>query len=355
MQITKDMIRPAVYGGVFYGGGGGGSIEDGLYFASVAFEYGIPQLTDIEDMRPDDLLATCSMVGAPAAEHKKLSPEDFIKSVQLLQRYIGQKLAGFISNENGAVGTINGWLQSAYYGLPVVDAPANGRAHPTGVMGAMGLNQLSDYLSHQAAVGGDVSHGKHLELYINGTIDNTSVAVRHAAELAGGMVAVCRNPVCAEYVAQNGARGAIKQAIAVGRVIEAQIEASAEIAAQEIAAVAGGQIVDFGQIKEKELRTIGGFDIGHLIVEAQDITYRIAVWNEYLSLEVSGKILGAFPDLLVLFDCKTNLPITSACAEIGQNIAILQIPGTELKLGKGIMIPENLTMVNRIIRKEYGN
>lgn len=354
MKLTRDMIRSAVYGGAFYGGGGGGSIEDGLYFADAAFTYGIPQLIDITDNRADDLLVTCSMVGAPAAENKKIYPEDFIRSVHVLQSNMEKRLAGFISNENGAVGTINGWMQSAYYGLPVIDAPTNGRAHPTGVMGAMGLNRLPDYISHQTAVGGDSGIGKHLELYISGTVDNTSAAVRHAAELAGGMVAVCRNPVRTDYVEHNGTPGAIKQAMMVGRVIEAQEGVPAETAAQAIAAAAGGQVVDFGRIKERQIQTEGGLDIGHLIVESQNYSYVLSVWNEYLSLSVSGKLLGTFPDLLTLMDCKTNIPITSADSKIGQKVAILQIPATEFKLGKGMKIPENLTMVNQIIRKVSG-
>jgi len=47
----------------------------------------------------------------------------------------GLSISGLISSEVGALGVVNGWVQSAALQIPVIDAPANGRAHPLGLMG----------------------------------------------------------------------------------------------------------------------------------------------------------------------------------------------------------------------------
>ena len=67
--------------------------------------------------------------------------------MDLIGDRLGKKLAGIIPNENGAGSGVNGWIQAAALNLPMVDAPANGRAHPTGLMGAMGLHRQKDYHS----------------------------------------------------------------------------------------------------------------------------------------------------------------------------------------------------------------
>ena len=65
----------------------------------------------------------------------------------------------------GGEATVNGWLQAAVLGLPLVDLPCNGRAHPTGVMGSMNLHKITDYKTVQACVGGNPETGSHVECF----------------------------------------------------------------------------------------------------------------------------------------------------------------------------------------------
>jgi DUF917 family protein len=81
-----------------------------------------------------------------------------------------KKLAGIIPNENGAGFGVNGWIQAAALNLPMVDAPANGRAHPTGLMGAMGLHRQINYHSIQSAVGGNPDLDLYLEMTCQGIV-----------------------------------------------------------------------------------------------------------------------------------------------------------------------------------------
>ena len=80
-------------------------------------------------------------------------------------------------------------------GIPLIDAPCNGRAHPTGVMGSLNLHRDPNYITTMTCVGGRKELGRHVECTVTGSIDHCSKLVRAAAVEAGGLVAVIRNPV----------------------------------------------------------------------------------------------------------------------------------------------------------------
>ena len=112
--------------------------------------------------------------GKPAAKGTMVKPVGYVRAVELLTEKAGIKADGLITNECGGTATINGWLQSAVLGIPVVDAPCNGRAHPTGAMGSMGLHAKEGYVSHQTAAGGDLAQGRYLELVVQGSIEQAA-------------------------------------------------------------------------------------------------------------------------------------------------------------------------------------
>ncbi len=111
-------------------------MKEGISLGELAMEVGDPRLVELEELNPDVPIATVSAVGAPAAKAAYLKPADYVVALQELNRRLEKPVAGLISSENGGIGTLNGWFQSAMIGIPVVDAACDGRAHPTGVMGS---------------------------------------------------------------------------------------------------------------------------------------------------------------------------------------------------------------------------
>ena len=140
MRLTEKELKNALVGGTILGGGGGGSAKKGEQYAKIAVAYNDLRLVDIEDIPEDEVLLTASLVGAPKAANQFIYPADFAKTIEILQKNSDVKIGGIITNENGGEATVNGWLQASMMGLPLVDAPCNGRAHPTGVMGSMNLH-----------------------------------------------------------------------------------------------------------------------------------------------------------------------------------------------------------------------
>src|SRR5690554_4089997 len=119
-QLTVSDAEALVMGGAILGGGGGGDRGEGLKFARLALETGDVMLVHPDALGDDDLILTCSGVGAPAAKQRAVAPRDYINAVHLLLENHPIPLAGLHASENGGFNSINGWFQAAVLGIPVV-------------------------------------------------------------------------------------------------------------------------------------------------------------------------------------------------------------------------------------------
>lgn len=345
--ISKEMIEAAVIGGSVLGGGGGGSMAQGRQLAELAVRMGTIRLVDIDAVHDSATLVTVSAVGSPATKQSFVRPVDYVRAVELLSKKAQVEPDGLISNECGGTATINGWLQAAILGIPVVDAPCNGRAHPTGAMGSIGLHTKEGYTSYQTAVGGNPSIGRYIELAVQGSIEQAANLVRQAAVQAGGWVAVARNPVDAGYVKRHAALGAIWQSIILGQAMLAAQTKGGLVMAEAAAEMLGGNIVETGVVEKIELITDGGYDRGLIILGSLELAF----WNEYMSLERDGTRLGTFPDLIMTLDKLTGMPLTTAEIKERQEVAVLYVPKSNLLLGTGALSTELLAVAEPIVGK----
>lgn len=344
-QLDDASLKYAVLGGLILGGGGGGHVNDGLELGKAALAAGPIQLVDADELSPDALVAICAGVGAPGAPDQFVSTNDYVTALELLidrMRGLGMAApAAVATNENGAMATINGWLQAARLGLPVIDCPCNGRAHPTGVMGSLGLHRDPDYCAVAAFAGGRGS--QHVDGVVSGALDATAKLVREASVLAGGLVAVARNPVSVDLLKQRGAPGGISQAIAVG-------QAARQGGVEAVAELLGGRVVASGPVRDFTISQVGGYDIGRLSVAETELTFA----NEYMTLESRGETLAEFPDLIMTFRDEYT-PIVSADLLPGQRVLVLTAPRTSLKLSATMSMPELFKPVQAMLRGEAPN
>lgn len=153
IYLTKELCEQALMGGLLLGGGGGGTLTAGREALEETFKH-TDKLTmlDVSELKPDDVVVNVSTLGAPSAMGVHLSAEHWMTALKNFELNYGKKIAGFTSCENGAISTANGWIISALTGIPLVDAPSHGRAHPTGTMGSIGLNLLPDLQTTQSAL-----------------------------------------------------------------------------------------------------------------------------------------------------------------------------------------------------------
>ena len=343
IEPTNDWVHDAVMGGTLLGGGGGGSPQEGLETGLLALEYGDPVIQPLGAFDDDDLIVTVSAVGAPAATDRRVKPADYVRAFELVRDRLhadGDTVAGIMTNEMGGAATVNGMIQSAVTGVPLLDVACNGRAHPTGPMGSIGLG--ADHHTIQAGVGGDPATDDHLEVVFTGALSTAATTIRQAADDAGGLVAVARNPVSVAYAREHAATGVYDQAVELGRLLRTS---EGRAAAEAVADHLEGSVQTVDTVEEVSLRTEGGFDVGAVSVGEYDLTF----WNEWMTLDRGTDRLATFPDLIALLDATSGEPITTAAVEAGQLVAVVTAPADSIRLGAGMHDPDLFDPIETVL------
>jgi len=348
VRLGRDHLEAALLGGGLLGGGGGGSLTEGRALGQAALRLGTPSLVRCHELPVDAWVATVSLVGAPAAPDRHVEPQDHERAWAMLVESCAHRPSGIVASENGGTASVNGWIQSAVTGLPVVDAPADGRAHPTGDMGSLALERLPGFISEQAVAGGTRAHGLYLEQWVRAPLAPAGRLVRAAAEAAGGLVAVARNPVPVRWLARHGAVGGLTQALELGRVMIEARPGGGPAVAERVCERLGGRVAARGEVEAIELQTRGGYDVGIARVAGVELS----IWNEYLALERGGQRLATFPDLVATLDAATGDPVTSAELAPGRLVIVVTAPAASLVLGGGLRVRANYLPLERAVGKD---
>ncbi|MGI6252277.1 MAG: DUF917 family protein [Aminivibrio sp.] len=346
-ELTREILEAMILGGSLLGGGGRGTTDEALEVAEMALKFGPLYMTDPEDMDPGGIAVTCSAVTCPHRKDFFIPPKARIRSLELLLESGIARPAGLIPSECSSMGVVNGLLESAVLGIPLVDVACNGRGHPTPEMGSMGLHLDPGYVSSQAFAGGNEFKKTYIEGVLRGDVGTVSNLIRHNACEVRGVLAAARNPVNFSFVMENGAPGALKQAIRIGKAMreagdkgpEALIEAAAELLSAEV--------VYCGEAETVDRFTAGGFDSGTAVFGDLELSF----WNEYMVLERGEERLATFPDLITVLDCDTGAIIPSDALKPGMRAALFTASRRELKLGGGMRSPELYEHAEKIIGK----
>jgi uncharacterized protein len=346
-HLDHDAVEAAVAGGSVLAAGGGGWVEHGYLVGRTAVGYGTPRLATLDEIPADATIATVSAIGAPAASDWEMRPGDYVRALRLLMEALDEPVLGTITAQNGSSTTCNGWVQSAVLGTLVIDAAGDGRAHPTGKMGSLGLAADPDHETVQAAAGGNRFQGRYLEVVTRGPVRHTANVLRAAAVASGGFIAAARNPLPAAYVREHAAVGAITFALRLGEAMLAAEPGGAEATIDAIVSTLGGRILGRGEVRAKRLRTEGGFDVGGLEVGEVELGFV----NEYMTAEAAGERLATFPDVITTLSAADGRPVSIADIGEGQEVAILAVDKSRVPLGAGVKEPSVYPEVEEMLGK----
>jgi len=167
-----------------------------------------------------------------------------------------------------------------------------------------------------------------------------AIVHRKAADMSGGFIASCRNPIPASYVREHAALGGISQALALGEVI---IQASAKGGSAVIDAICnhtGGQIIGSGKVSANTLRyTDEAFDVGLVDVGQGQQLRRIHVMNEHMAVDdAQGQRLATYPDVITTLDMAGN-PISAGQLKPGMEIVIFHMHHSQIPLSSSVTDP----------------
>jgi uncharacterized protein len=307
---------------------------------TAAVNAGQPELVTLDEIPDDAWIATAAAIGAPAGTTQwQMLGVDYVKAVELAQRELGASIYGLMIGQNGKSSTLNGWLPSAVLGTKVVDAVGDLRAHPTGDMGSIGLANSPEPMI-QSAVGGNRANNSYIELVVRGATAKISPILRRAADMSGGFIASCRNPVPASYVKQHAAPGGISIALALGEAIIAAEPKGGAAVIDAICKQMKGEIIGQGKVARKAVRyTSEAFDIGTIRIGDNDRALVLHVMNEYLAVEDAGKKrLASYPDVIATLD-PDGVPVSVGEINEGMELFVLRIAKDVIPLSSSVSDP----------------
>ena len=330
-------VEAAVKGGAVLAAGGGGWADHGRMLGTAAVNTGQPELVTMDEVPDAAWIATAAAIGAPAGTTQwQMLGIDYVKAVELTQRELGAAIYGLMIGQNGKSSTLNGWLPAAVLGTKVIDAVGDLRAHPTGDMGSLGLANSPEPMI-QSAVGGNRANNAYIELVVRGATAKISPILRRAADMSGGFIASCRNPVPASYVKQHAALGWISIALELG---EAIIRAEPKGGAAVIDAVCKqmhGEIIGQSKVARKAVQyTSEAFDIGTIRIGDGEQALVLHVMNEYLAVEDAGKKrVASYPDVIATLD-RNGVPISVGEIVEGMELLVLRISKDVIPLSSSV-------------------
>lgn len=347
IELAGELLEAMILGGSLLGGGGRGTAEEAREVAETALKFGPLHMVAPDDLDPGDIIVTCSAVTCPHRMDFFIPPKARVRSLKLLLESGGPRPAGLIPGECSSMGIVNGLLESAVLGIPLVDAACNGRGHPTPEMGSMGLHLDPDYVSSQAFAGGNAVKGTYVEGVLRGDVATVSNLMRHNACEVRGVLALARNPVPLSFVRENGAPGALSQALRIGTAMKEAADKGPGAVIKAASELLSATVAYCGEAETVDRFTAGGFNSGTAVFGE----WELAFWNEYMILEKDGERVATFPDLIAVLDCGTGTVVPSDGLKPGMKVALFAASRRELKLGGGMRSPELYEHAEKIMGK----
>lgn len=349
--LNERRMRELIYGGAVLGAGGGGSIEAGLAAGRAALSRGVPRLAQIDELPSNTIIATLSVIGSVSQMSGDPPGPAHALLIRRLVEAPGRAVGAIIPSEVGPQAVTYGWQESALSGIPIADAPANGRAHPLGVMGSLGLHRHPDYVTTTAAIGKNHRGRGQMEFILKTSVQNASRIIRHATAISGMPLVVARNPLPAGYVRKHAALGGLGYAQEVGRIVINERDRGLPSLLDRLSHRMGGRVLCQGRVIAANLTETRGFTVGHIALAEQDgLESRVAVCNEYLAILKNGTVLAAFPDLITIFGLETALPLSSPEVRPDRHVVVFGVPRARLKLGSTMKDSELLRPLERLLK-----
>jgi DUF917 family protein len=333
-------VEAAIRGGSVFAAGGGGWVDHGRMLGTTAVTVGQPEMVSIDEVPDDAYIATAAAIGAPAGTTQwQMLGVDYVKAVEMMQEALGAPIFGLMIGQNGMSSTMNAWLPSAVLGTKVVDAVGDIRAHPTGDMGSIGMAGSPEQ-TIQVAVGGHRASGSYIELVVQGATAKISPILRKAADMSGGFIASCRNPVRASYVRKNAALGGISKALELGRSIMAAEPQGGRAVIDAVCKTTSGTILGTGTVTRKAVTyTEAAFDIGTISIRCAGRDLVLHVMNEYIAVaDGDGKRLATFPDVITTLGVDGR-PVSVGHIKEGVELSVFHIDKSHLPLSSSVKDP----------------
>lgn len=324
-QVGEAELDDLALGAAILGTGGGGDPYVGKLLAKQAVrEHGPVAVVDPGEIPDNAIVVPAAMMGAPTIMVEKLpGGDENVQAFRALGEYLGWAVTHTVSIEAGGTNSMMPFVVAARMGLPVVDADSMGRAYPEIQMCMPTLYGIS---ATPMAIADDKGNTAILE-----TIDNrwTERFARSLTVEMGGFAAVALYALTGAQLKEAMVHGTLGLCEELGRLVRETQAAHGDPVAAVVERL-NGHVLFRGKIADVERRTEGGFARGTARLEGsgQDggSRFEIDFQNEHLVARRNGVVVATVPDLIIVLDTETGVPVTAEGMRYGYRITVIGAP-----------------------------
>lgn len=328
--LTEDDILALEIGSGIMGTGGGGNPYIGKLRALRTIREGYElKILPIEAVRDDDKIVSLGGIGAPLVSFERLKEgREGLRCLRALEERLGFQADAVACEEIGGQNSMEPLVTAAYAGLPVVDGDGMGRAFPE-----MQMTTYSIYGHCSTPSMMCDPHGNAV-CFEHAISEKWHETMARACVISqGGASVLASAPMSGAFMRRYAIPHSYTKAIGLGRaVMEARDNHADPIAA--ICQREGGKHVFSGKITDLKRYFERGFNTGTAFIEGLDdcrgSMAEITIQNEFLIFRRDGEMQICVPDLVVVLDLDSGLPITTEMLRYGQRVAVLALPCHEL-------------------------
>lgn len=339
-QILDDDLEAIEIGAAILGTGGGGNPYVGKLRCRQELRKGnVINVIPLDELPDDALVMSLGSIGAPVVGSEKLKQgEECLRALRAMEDYLDCKIDALISAEIGGSNALEPMITAAQAGIPIVDGDGMGRAFPEMQMCTWSIYGHEVAPSTMSDEKGNVVIFKETRtaVWLETLARATVVAMGASAGLAMA-------PMRGAFVKKVAIPNTVSQARLLGQAVQEAHRKNID-PVQMVLTQEDGQLLMTGKIIDVQRHLKGGFAVGHINIDGFGKFHgqagRIDIQNEFLIFARDDKIEVCVPDLIVVLDVDTGLPIITEALRYGQRIAVLALPCHDL-----LRTPEALEVV----------
>jgi DUF917 family protein len=329
-EVFDEDLDAIEIGAAILGTGGGGNPYIGKLRCREELKKGrkIPVIP-LSELPDDALVVSLGGIGAPVVGVEKIEEgQECLRALHALEKELDVKVDALISAEIGGANSMEPMLTAAQAGLPVVDGDGMGRAFPE-----MQMCTWSIYGHREAP--GTMADEKGNIVVIRETPNDVWLEriARSVVVAMGAAAGLATQPMKGDFVKRAAVPNTITQALNLGRAVLNAHATNAD-PVQTVINQERGKLLMTAKITDLQRHLKGGFAVGHINLNGfgnfDGETGRIDLQNEFLVFWHNGNVEVCTPDLIVVLDSDTGLPITTEMLRYGQRVAVLGLPAHPL-------------------------
>lgn len=331
----QDMVD-IIHGAALLGAGGGGSIAQGLKIIKEIVDSGKSvKLVELSEINDEELAVVSAGMGSPLAAKYGWRNEN-LPAFDILEKYLNKKVDYVVPIEIGAGNVAVPLHTAAFRNVFLVDGDGAGRAIPE-----LELTTFNIYGVPISPMSISDWEGNGAILFAKDAMTAEKIA-RSITVSFDGIAGITLYLMDGKTAKDVIIPGTIAVSQRIGNIIRVSKEKNIDptkILYEELNAYLLGS----GEVTNKTMKTIGGFDIGTIeVTEKNGKKIKVHLKNENILAEKEGKILAMAPDLICWLS-HDYVPLTNADIDTGMKVWVFGFKAHEkLRTNEALKVFEHL-------------